>query len=94
MKFLASKVGVMLIFLALSLGFGRAHFVSKNVHVNVNGSAEVFVLFMTTSSGLSLFNPVKRKISFISWDGINSIEFSKEKRRSIESGFFVSPSDF
>lgn len=82
-KFLANKAGFILIFLSLALGVGRADFVQNNVHVQLNGIEKTYVLYMTTSAGVALFDKNNKQVSFTSWDKINNMLFLKDKRRFI-----------
>jgi len=84
LQFLSKKVGFMLVFLSLALGVGRADFVKDNVHVKLEGSEVNLVLYLTTSSGIGLYDVDRKTVIFTSWDNVKDMELLPEKRRSYQ----------
>jgi hypothetical protein len=81
--FIISKVGVLLLLFAFSLGIGRAFFVEENIHVNLNGGEKILVLYLTTNDGVALYDKGVGQVSFTSWGNISDLVFVGGKRRSI-----------
>lgn len=82
-RFIASKVGVLLMLLSLCLGVARAEFVSREVVVKLNADTALYSLFMASSNGVTLFNVSSKEIVFVSWDSSDKIIFQPENQRSI-----------
>lgn len=81
--FMASKIGIALIFTSLVLGIGRADYVSRNVIVTLEEGNGSSVLFMSTFNGVGLYNSDDGKVEFVSWDNINSLSFSIDNKKTL-----------
>ncbi len=86
-KFIVGKVGVLLLFLSIALGIARAMYVQDNIHVKINGDSRELSLYMTTSSGVGLYDRENKTALFSAWDSIERMEFPKEKRRTFGNMF-------
>ncbi|MBN2824428.1 MAG: hypothetical protein JXQ76_03810 [Campylobacterales bacterium] len=78
---------IVIIILSFSFGVARGAYIKENIHVKINQKDTVYVLFMTTSSGVGLFDYEKKYSEFVSWDNVKKLTFLKEKKYSLEKLF-------
>ena len=83
-QFLLSKVGIMLILFSLALGASRATYVENHILVKINEDKKTFVLYLSTSNGICLYDITQQEVSFVSWGNVKNLVFLSEKRRSID----------
>ncbi len=84
-EFVIGKVGVFFLLLSISFGVARAVYVEDNVHVKINKESVIYAIYMTTSSGVGLYDLENRIAIFSSWDSIDKMKFIKNKRRTLEN---------
>ena len=82
-EYFTSVWGIALVFLSVSLGIARANYVEENIHIHINNESKTYVLFMTSSSGASLFKKENKEVLFIPWGNLSSMVFLSKKRRSL-----------
>ncbi len=84
-QFLLSKVGILLILFSLALGVGRANYVQNHILVNLNNNKKTFVLYLSTSNGIALYDTTLQQVSFISWGNVKNLVFLSKERRSLNT---------
>lgn len=80
-QFFAKGLGIILVLLSFSLGIGRADFVKHNLLVKMTEKEGSFALFLTTSSGVGLYDIDNEKVIFIPWGRLDEMELDSQKRR-------------
>lgn len=82
--FIFTRFGFMFLLLALSLGIGRASFVNNSFYVKLNSNNQVYVLFLSTTNGIFLFDKNKDEVFYTANDKIKKLVFLKDARRSLK----------
>ena len=84
---LINNLGIIIVLFSFIIGLARATHVSQTTYVKVNDSNQSYILYMTTISGIGLYNKELKQASFKSWDSINNLSFSSYTKRSIGTFF-------
>jgi len=86
-QFMIDNIGVLLILLSFIIGNARADYVKNNIHININNDTKRYTLYLTTATGIGIYNNETQETLFISWDNIKHIKFlksSKEHNKTLE----------
>ncbi|HHQ4505567.1 TPA: hypothetical protein ACSP3X_000357 [Aeromonas hydrophila] len=83
MRFMMAKLGIIVMFLALSIGVGRANYVEKNVRVKLGNDFE-YSMVTSSSSGIVFYDTINKYLFFKSWDALGHIELPLESQKSLK----------
>ncbi|MFL9625671.1 hypothetical protein [Aeromonas jandaei] len=84
MRFMMAKLGIIVMFLALSIGVGRANYVVKNVRVKLGNDFE-YSMVTSSSSGIVFYDTINKYLFFKSWDALGQIELPLENQKSLKN---------
>ena len=73
----------MFLLLSLLIGYGKASFVNNRSYVKLNDDRETYVLFLSTSNGVFLFNKSSKEVFYTANDKIIKLTFLKDARRNL-----------
>ena len=82
-----ANIGIIIIAFSFFLGIARAIHVYNTTLVKINDDTNNYVLYMTTISGVGLYDWKSKEVSFKSWDSIDNIHFNIENKKSIGEFF-------
>ncbi len=79
-EFIIDNIGIILILLSFMIGTSRADYVKNNIHININNNIKEYTLYLTTATGIGIYDNELEQTSFISWDNIKSMKFLKQSK--------------
>ncbi|WP_019281407.1 hypothetical protein [Vibrio anguillarum] len=84
MRFMMAKLGIIVMFLALAIGVGRANYVENNVRVKL-GNDFKYSMVTSSSSGIVFYDTINKYVFFKSWDALGHIELPLESQKSLKT---------
>ncbi len=84
MRFMMAKLGIIVMFVALSIGIGRGNYVENNVRVKLDNNFERISMVTSSSSGIVFYDTIKKYVFFKSWDALGRIELPFESQKSLK----------
>lgn len=85
-SYLLAKVGVIVLFLALSIGIGRANYIENYTSAFLEGYKSNSVIIVTNSnSGLILYDLNEKEVLFKPWSQIKGMQLPIESQRSLKT---------
>ena len=83
-RFMMAKIGIIVMFLALSIGIGRGSYVENNVRVNLGKNLNNISMVTSTSSGIVFYDTISKHVFFKSWDSLEHIELPLDSQKSLK----------
>ncbi len=78
-NFLSNKVAIILVLCSILLGGYRALYIQNHNFVKMNENK--YSLYITTSSGIGLYDNNSTSVIFISWDNVSNLNFIASERK-------------
>jgi hypothetical protein len=76
-EFIINNIGILLILLSFMIGNSRSYYVKDNINININDNTKEYALYLTTSTGIGIYDNELEQTLFISWDNVKSMKFLK-----------------
>ena len=74
--FFIKNIGIFILTASILIGFGRASYVKDTApRFHFSNSDSEYIIFLSTNSGVILFNKNEGYSSFITWEGLEKIDF-------------------
>ncbi|MEH0700791.1 hypothetical protein [Vibrio owensii] len=84
-RFMMAKLGIIVMYLALSIGIGRGSYVENNVRVNLGNDFENISMITSSSSGIVFYDTINKYVFFKSWNALDHIELPLDSQKSLKT---------
>lgn len=82
-NYFTAKIGVVVLYLALAIGIGRANYITNSTKVAISGEDQELVIVASSSSGLILYDLEAKIVLFKPWSKVGTLELPIENQRSL-----------
>ncbi|MEC6796799.1 hypothetical protein VXS03_07050 [Photobacterium sp. S4TG1] len=84
-NYLLAKVGVILLYLALSIGIGRANYIEDEMQASLDGMSSNVAVITSSSFGLLLYDLNEKFVFFKPWNNIDNLFLPKDNQKSLKT---------